>query len=92
MPKQSDLPVVGHTFTRAQARKLALAAFVLGGLSIVANGLTAVGFMPTWAMQLCGGTAAICTTLSWYCARQAPSPRAQPTNSGDSGVVGETRG
>jgi hypothetical protein len=53
---------------------MALAAFVLGALAIVANGVTAMGFVPTWAMQLAGGMAGIFTGLSWYCHRQGQQP------------------
>lgn len=81
MPNQPDLPVVELSLTQAQAQRLTWAAFIFGALAIVANGFTAMGFFPVWALQLCGGLAMIFTGLSIYCAKMAPSAQrtAAPT-------------
>jgi hypothetical protein len=56
-----------------RAERMAMAAFVLGIVALVANSLTGVGWLPVVAMQVCGWLAGICTGLSWYLARKTPS-------------------
>lgn len=71
--KDDGLPVVELDMTQAQASRLRWSAFTLGGLSIVASILTAAAWLPVVGMQIAGTVAAVCTGLSWYIARRAPS-------------------
>ncbi len=68
----SGLNQVEIPMTKKRAKMLAWTSFVLGALAIVSNSLTAAGFLPKLAMQICGWFAVLCTGLSWYLARRSP--------------------
>lgn len=74
---QHDLPVIELPLSRRTANRLGWAAFALTITSVVANGVSSLGFLPMPVIQVSSAVAAAATTIGYLCARVAPSSRAQ---------------
>jgi hypothetical protein len=77
MPEKTEPPVVGLQMDAKRASRVAWTAVIFGALAIVANGITAMGFLPVKVMQLAAGCAAIFAGLSYHFARLAPPTTGQ---------------